>query len=126
MAAMPPSEPISDVTETDKKVTARDGFQIPIRVYQPKDPANKGPLILLFHGGGFSLGGLENEEAHCREFVQKLGAVAVNVDYRLAPESPFPAAPNDCWDALKWVGKERTSHNPMALVGGRVEEHKRL
>ncbi|KAH6962637.1 hypothetical protein BKA56DRAFT_679425 [Ilyonectria sp. MPI-CAGE-AT-0026] len=97
MAAMPPLEPIADVSEMDKKVTARDGFQISIIVYQPKHSTSKGrPLILLFHGTGFSLGGLENEEANCREVVQRLGAVAENLKSLLAPENPFPATPNNC------------------------------
>lgn len=57
----------------------------------------------MLHGGGWCLGGLENEELNCRNFAQRLGCVCLNVDYRLAPEHPFPAAVNDSWDALKWV-----------------------
>lgn len=64
---------------------------------------------MVLHGGGFCLGGLENEELNCRNFAEKLGAVCVNVDYRLAPEHPFPAAVDDSWDALKWVRTAKTS-----------------
>ena len=67
----------------------------------------------MLHGGGWCLGGLENEELNCRNFAQQLGCVCLNVDYRLAPEHPFPAAVNDSWDALKWVRKLLQHHLPL-------------
>jgi len=95
---------ITGVREEDMVVPARDGHQIPIRVYKPETPPDGGnPLIIFYHGGGFCLGGLETEEMNCRLFTKKFGAVCVNVDYRQAPEHPFPIPINDCWDAFKWV-----------------------
>jgi len=92
------------VKEEDTTVPARDGYSIPIRIYSPESPPSGGSaLVVFYHGGGFCLGGLENEELNCRLFVQKHGCIAVNVDYRLAPEHPFPTPVNDCWDATKWV-----------------------
>jgi acetyl esterase/lipase len=85
-------------------IKARDGFDIQIRVYKPETPRKGGaPLIVFYHGGGFVIGDRDAEETNCRLFSARLGCVAVNVEYRLAPEHPFPAAANDSWDALKWV-----------------------
>lgn len=95
---------MEDVKEEDITVSARDGYPIPVRIYKPTPPPASGsPLVVFYHGGGFALGGLENEELNCRNFAQKLGCTCVNVDYRLAPEHPFPAAAEDSWDATKWV-----------------------
>ncbi|KIW03885.1 uncharacterized protein PV09_05178 [Verruconis gallopava] len=99
-----------DIKEEDITVTARDGYLIPVRTYKPKDPPEGGsPLIVLYHGGGFCLGDLQNEELNCRNFVKDLGAVCVNVDYRLAPEYKFPTALNDSWDVLQWAARNASS-----------------
>jgi acetyl esterase/lipase len=96
---------IEGVKEQDHQVPMRDGSTITCRVYSPeKPPSNGSPLVVLFHGGGWCLGGLENEELQSRLMASKLGATAVNVDYRLAPEHKFPTAVHDCHDATKWVG----------------------
>lgn len=95
---------LEDVKEEDITVPARDGHPIPVRIYKPTPPpAGGSPLVVVYHGGGFALGGLENEELNCRNFAQKLECTCVNVDYRLAPEHPFPTAAEDCWDVTKWV-----------------------
>lgn len=80
----------------------RDGHKITARVYKA-DGQPPGPLGIVLHGGGWCLGGLANEELLCRLMASKLGMVAVNVDYRLAPEYPFPTGPHDCFDATKWA-----------------------
>lgn len=100
------------VARKDISVAARDGHQIAVRTYTPEPAAKDAPLIVYFHGGGFVLGGLENEELMCTLFVQRLKAVVLNVDYRLAPENPFPAGPNDAYDVVKWVCPEPTFHDP--------------
>ncbi|KAF2105031.1 hypothetical protein NA57DRAFT_63239 [Rhizodiscina lignyota] len=91
------------VSRNDITVTARDGHKIAVRVYQPDPSPGSAPLVIFLHGGGFVLGGLENEELLCTLFAQRLKVVVLNVDYRLAPENPFPAAPNDAWDVVKWA-----------------------
>lgn len=89
--------------EEDRKIPTRDGSSILVRIHSPKKPAKDGsPIFVVYHGGGFTLGGLDNETVLCRKFTE-LGGVAVNVDYRLAPENPFPVPVNDAYDALKWV-----------------------
>jgi acetyl esterase/lipase len=87
--------------EKDHQITMRDGEKITVRTYTPEKTG--GPLYVMYHGGGWCIGGLENEELLCRLLCGQLGFVAVNVDYRLAPEHTFPTAHNDCWDATKWV-----------------------
>lgn len=76
-------------------------------VYKPSNlPRNGSPIIVLFHGGGWCFGCPEMDALNCIKAVQKYGAVALSVDYRLAPECPFPAAVNDSWDVLQWVSNE--------------------
>jgi acetyl esterase/lipase len=107
----------------EQTVKSRDGYEIPIRLYQPAEPRLGGaPLVLLFHGGGFCLGDLDGEELVAQRIRNKHGCVVVNVDYRLAPEHPFPAAINDAWDVLIWAAAEAKNlgADPTAgfLVGG--------
>ncbi|KAL0932936.1 lipase 2 [Colletotrichum truncatum] len=94
------------VREEDRKITTRDGYEITVRIYTPvKAPAEGSPLIVMYHEGGWSMGDLTDEEVNCRLFSRDLGAVCVNVEYRLAPEFAFPTYINDCWDALQWAAK---------------------
>lgn len=80
--------PIPDeVTESMHSVPARDGFDIPIRIYKPiQRPSTESPVVIMFHEGGWAMGDLTDEDQNCRLFARDLGAVCVNVDYRLAPE----------------------------------------
>ncbi|KAM0812160.1 putative Alpha/beta hydrolase fold-3 domain-containing protein [Seiridium cardinale] len=97
---------IAEVTEEDQKIPVRDGSEITIRVYKPAVEKKGGsPLIVMFHEGGWGMGDLSDEEVNCRLFSRELGAVCVNVEYRLAPEYPFPTWINDAWDALQWCGR---------------------
>ncbi|KAF2480820.1 alpha/beta hydrolase fold-domain-containing protein [Neohortaea acidophila] len=92
------------VKEHDEQVKVRDGTTITCRIYSPEKPPQGGsPLVVIYHGGGWCIGGLENEELLCRRVTSELGATAVNVDYRLGPEHKFPAAHDDCYDATKWA-----------------------
>ncbi|CAO2654069.1 Nn.00g108020.m01.CDS01 [Neocucurbitaria sp. VM-36] len=117
--------PIPDtVTETMHDVTTRDGSTIRVRVYQPvKGPPEGGsPLIMMYHEGGWSMGDLTDEDLNCRMFTRDLGAVCVNVEYRLAPEHKFPTGVHDCYDALKWAiaNSPKLSATPARglIVGG--------
>ena len=95
---------LNDIEEKDHSIDTRDGAKIVVRVYQgPK--SNGGPALVMLHGGGFCLGGLDNEALLCREFCKKYDGVAVNVDYRLAPEYKWPIPVHDSYDALKWVSR---------------------
>ncbi|KAI8938275.1 hypothetical protein NX059_005933 [Plenodomus lindquistii] len=112
------------VKETMHKVPTRDGASINVRVYQPVagPPEGGSPLIMMYHEGGWSMGDLSDEDLNCRMFARELGAVCVNVEYRLAPEHPFPTGVNDSWDALTWAltNSASLSATPTSglLVGG--------
>lgn len=92
------------VTEHEQHVIMRDGFTGVVRIYQPRDtPADGSPLFVMYHGGGYCLGGLENEHINCQNLCETFGFVVVNASYRLAPEYTFPTGFNDSYDILKWV-----------------------
>ncbi len=74
-----------------------------LRIYQPKNAASPAPALLWLHGGGYVIGTPEMDDRACIEFARSLGLIVVSVDYRLAPEHPFPAALEDAWAALNWM-----------------------
>lgn len=76
---------------------------IPLRFYDPKASREPGPCVIFIHGGGFVIGDLEVYHALCTEIAHHLDLPVVSVDYRLAPEHAFPAAPDDCEAAARWV-----------------------
>jgi acetyl esterase len=79
---------------------------IPIRVYRPPTSSDSPPPVVLFiHGGGWSVGDLDTYDGTARDHAVGAGAVVVSVDYRLAPEHPFPAAVEDAWAATQWVAE---------------------
>lgn len=76
---------------------------IPLRLYDANAHRGAGPVVMFFHGGGFTIGDLETHHAFCTELASGLDLPVVAVHYRLAPEAPFPAAPDDCEAATRWV-----------------------
>ncbi len=91
-----------DVTTTDRTVPGPAG-EIPVRVYTPVAGDAPRPVVVFFHGGGWVIGNIGTHDATVRDLTSDTGAVFVSVDYRLAPEHPFPAAVDDCFAALEWV-----------------------
>jgi acetyl esterase len=85
-------------------VLARDGYAIPVRLYAPTGV--KLPVLVYFHGGGFTIGSIATHDALCRRLGHLAGCAVLSVDYRLAPENKFPAAQDDAWDAVQWVARE--------------------
>jgi len=83
---------------------------VPVRVYRPRrapgDAAAPAPGIVFIHGGGFIIGSVETEHIGALLVAADAGAVVVSVDYRLAPEHPYPAALHDCYAALSWLHAE--------------------
>ncbi|MXO95561.1 alpha/beta hydrolase fold domain-containing protein [Erythrobacter aquimaris] len=76
---------------------------IPLRFYDAKDTREAGPCVIFIHGGGFVIGDIEVYDSLCTEIAHQLDLPVVSVEYRLAPEHPFPAAPDDCEAAARWV-----------------------
>lgn len=75
------------------------------RAYRPIGAAQGKvlPLLLFFHGGGWCLGSVDTHDVFCRELCNAAGVMVLSVDYRLAPEDPFPAAVDDAWLAYRWA-----------------------
>jgi acetyl esterase/lipase len=109
MRAITPSLPYqtqvdrTGVHEARIDIPSRDGTSLPAILYRPASPTSPGPLVVLYHGGGWITGHAEDEAPIAYALAQRHGAVVVSVEYRLAPEHPFPKAIEDSWDALKWV-----------------------
>ena len=74
-----------------------------VRVYTPTNVPSPAPGLVYIHGGGMIMGGLDGEDGTCQMMADRLGAVIASVDYRKAPENPYPAAPEDCYAAASWV-----------------------
>jgi len=88
----------------DRKIPGPAG-QIPIRVYTPNSSTSDLPILVFFHGGGFVAENLDTEDTPLRSVTNRCGCIVVSVDYRLAPEHPYPAAPNDAFAATMWVAE---------------------
>lgn len=82
---------------------------VPVRTYTPARRANSVGALVFFHGGGYMLGTPDDEQQRCAHFAARVGCIVVSVDYRLAPENPFPAALDDCYRAVRWVARQEDS-----------------
>ncbi len=79
---------------------------IPVRLYQPDGDDHQRPLVVYYHGGGFVLGDLDGVDPICRRLVNEADCVVLSVDYRLAPEHPFPAGFEDAYAAVAWASEQ--------------------
>jgi acetyl esterase/lipase len=96
--------PIEGVTSEDKFASGRQGDpDVRVRVYRANDQPSQLPALYWIHGGGYVMGDIEMDDRLMEQFVKRVGCVAVSVDYRLAPENPFPAPVEDCYAGLKWL-----------------------
>ncbi|AQL41376.1 alpha/beta hydrolase [Halorientalis sp. IM1011] len=89
---------------------------LPVRLYHP-DGDGPHPVLVYFHGGGFVIGSLETHDALCRSLTNAADCAVLSVDYRLAPENPFPAAVEDAYAAVEWVADHG---EPVDLDPGRI------
>ena len=105
MTAMLASLPaVEGVTSQDEFVPGAQGDPaVRVRVYRPTDQPGKLPALYWIHGGGYVMGDIEQDDRLMKQMVKRIGCVAVSVDYRLAPEHPFPAPVEDCYGGLKWL-----------------------
>jgi acetyl esterase/lipase len=96
--------PIEGVEITVHEAPYADGsFNVPLRVYQPIDKNETLPVVYWIHGGGYVMNKAEYDDAQCSQYVLDWNCVVVSVDYRLAPENPFPIPLEDCYVGLKWT-----------------------
>ncbi len=121
-------EKAAGVLEVDKKpmareevltIPTRDGQQIQARLWAPSH--DRLPVLLYFHGGGFTIGSSATHEPLCRQLASLADCAVVSLDYRLAPEHRFPTAVFDAWDALAWLRGQRLHlglHPSAWAVGG--------
>jgi acetyl esterase len=84
-------------------VADREADGVPVRVYRPAGSGEPAPALVFFHGGGWVLGSIESHDGIARALASRTPCVVVSVDYRLAPEHPYPAAVEDAWTATRWV-----------------------
>jgi acetyl esterase len=89
-------------TITDLAIPGPAG-DIPARLFDIRVDREPGPAMLFYHGGGFVIGDIATHASFCAEIARVLDVPVISVDYRLAPENPWPAAPDDCEAAARWV-----------------------
>ena len=94
-----------NIKNMDIKTTSN---QVPVRIYTPSD-GNNFPLIIYSHGGGWVSGDIDEFDNICRKLSKKTKAIVISVNYRLAPENPFPAGLTDVYNVLLWVHKNARS-----------------
>ncbi|MBA3057500.1 MAG: alpha/beta hydrolase [Gammaproteobacteria bacterium] len=88
-------------------IPSRDGYDLPVRLYAPSpEPL---PVLVYFHGGGFTIGGIATHDVLCRTLSHLAHCAVLSVAYRLAPEYQFPTAHNDAWDAVQWAASHGVS-----------------
>lgn len=91
-------------------------YDLPVRTYTPAHRVTPVGALVFFHGGGYVLGNLDNEEPRCVHFASNVNCVVISPEYRLAPEHPFPAAVDDCYRTVCWVAEH------AARLG--IDEHR--
>ncbi|QZP38511.1 alpha/beta hydrolase [Halobaculum magnesiiphilum] len=99
----------------DLAIDGPAGDRLPLRVYRPE--GRPAPTLVFFHGGGWCLGTLDSADDLARRLCRRVGAVVVSVDYRLAPEHPFPAAVDDAIRALRWTRDHAAGFGGNGVVG---------
>ena len=90
-----------------------------VRLIRPVDrPVQPGPALLWIHGGGYIVGLAAQDDALCRLYARRTGAIVASVDYRLSPEHPFPTPLDDCYEALRWLAARPDVDSGRVAIGG--------
>jgi acetyl esterase/lipase len=100
-SSLPPAQLSGRVERTDHLVPGEP--PVPVRVHRSAGAEGTLPAILTIHGGGYIIGSYDMDDALLDRWCQNLGVVGVSVQYRLAPETPYPGAVEDCYAALRWT-----------------------
>lgn len=117
-----PRRPVHPELPSEDRVIDGPGGDLAIRIYRPAGTdSGSAPVVVFFHGGGFVAGDLDTHDGTARMHAGDVGAVVVSVDYRLAPEHPFPAAVEDALAATEWVAAHAAElgvdPNRLAVAG---------
>lgn len=105
-AVTPPAEVLPDMRIEERTVGYGELVDVPVRIYWPPVEAHTDlPVVVFYHGGGWAIGDLDTHDHVARAHAIGAEAIVVSVDYRLAPEHPFPAGVDDAWAALQWVAE---------------------
>ncbi|HET7664959.1 MAG TPA: alpha/beta hydrolase [Mycobacterium sp.] len=89
-----------------------------VRLFRPAEVTGRAPALLWIHGGGFVIGKAAQDDALCRRYAHELGATVASVEYRLAPEHPYPASLEDCYSALQWLVRRPFVDTDRVAIGG--------
>ena len=89
-----------------------------IRLFRPSGATGRMPALLWIHGGGYVIGKAAQDDALCRRFARELGTIVASVDYRLAPEHPYPGPVEDCYSALQWLVRLPSVDPARVAIGG--------
>jgi len=101
-----PPEALPDMRIEERTIGYGDIADIPVRIYWPPVAQHENlPVVVFYHGGGWSIGDLDTHDPVARDHALLAEAIVVSVDYRLAPEHPYPQGIEDSWAALQWVGE---------------------
>ena len=105
--------------------SSRDGVEVltlgsgvGVRLHRPVGVSQPGSALLWIHGGGYVLGSARQDDALCRRFTRELGITVASVDYRLAPEHPYPVPLEDCYSALTWLAGLPAVDPARVAIGG--------
>ena len=94
------------------------GPQVSVRLFEPAEASGTTPALLWIHGGGYVIGRALQDDRLCQEFATTLGIIVASVDYRLAPEHPFPAPLDDCHAAFDWLLDQPGIDTTRVAIGG--------
>ena len=114
--AMRPLNPDLSIHKSEDRSIPGPHGEIPLRIYTPEGEGPFG-VLMNFHGGGWVIGDLDTSDAVCREVATLANVVVVSVDYRMAPEAPYPAAVDDCYAATVWAAANKEALNANGKLG---------
>ncbi len=117
-AAAARQAPVRNVAIEDRTVPGEgDRPDLPIRLYRPDELSGSTPAMLFIHGGGFVVGSVSHFDVQCMQLARGAGIIVTSIEYRLAPESPYPEPLDDCYAALAWM---HGSADELAFDRGRI------
>jgi acetyl esterase len=116
-----PRRPVHPQLRVEDRTIDGPAGPLPIRLYWPPETGTAPPVVMFFHGGGWVVGDLDSYDGEARNHAVGADALVVSIDYRLAPEHPYPAAVDDVWAATQWVvthGEELGADPKRLAVAG--------